>query len=154
MTPIQLRRFISNIDTTQKHNGSCWIWTGPRFRSGYGMFHYAGRHMRAHRVAWFVMVGKIPKGMHVCHVCDVPLCVNPSHLWVGDHEQNMKDMVRKGRHRSNPLRGHLATNAKLREVDIIPIGIEPRFHKEIAKDYGVSAGLISRVKTRRAWAHV
>lgn len=83
--------------------GDCWLWEGkqnPRHR--YGQF-YVGWNgaryleMRAHRVAWEIVNGPIPKGMHILHHCDSPLCVNPAHLWMGTHSDNMKDAAAKGR---------------------------------------------------------
>ena len=90
---------------------SCWLWNGNT-NNRYGFF--MGR--RPHRVAWFLTHGTIPKGLEVIHKCDVPLCVNPSHLLLGTHKQNMEDMSRKGR--VVTYRGSENGNSKLTQDDV------------------------------------
>jgi|SRR5215475_5298108 len=75
----------------------CWPWMGQRLRSGYGVLSIDGRMQRAHRVMWELEHGSIPDGMWVLHHCDNPPCVNPNHLWLGTHSDNMRDMKQKGR---------------------------------------------------------
>lgn len=85
---------------TPEPTSGCWLWTGDTLHNGYGRYGDIGkRTMRAHRYSYEKFVGPIPKGMFVCHSCDVPACVNPDHLWIGTAEQNMKDMINKGRGR-------------------------------------------------------
>lgn len=88
---------------TDKHSGifsiingqrsECWVWIAGLYPDGYGQF----RQQRAHRVSWGLHKGKIPKGKFICHHCDNPSCVRPSHLFVGTHQDNMEDRNRKGR---------------------------------------------------------
>lgn len=88
----------------RKANG-CWLWTGSRFGSGRGERHRYGSIMvsksegprLAHRVSWELANGQIPKGLQVCHSCDTPLCVRPSHLFVGTQKDNAVDMGAKKR---------------------------------------------------------
>jgi hypothetical protein len=75
----------------------CWLWTASVFENGYGLFHCDERNVKAHRFAYELCVGPIPEGLEVRHRCDVPRCVNPDHLEVGTHAENMADMVRRGR---------------------------------------------------------
>ena len=63
----------------------------------YGCFWKDGKPMLAHRAAYELFIGPIPPGMLVLHKCDLPLCVNPQHLWLGTQTDNMQDAIRKGR---------------------------------------------------------
>jgi hypothetical protein len=79
--------------------------------SGYGTLYAEGRHQGAHRLAWELANGRaIPAGLFICHRCDNPLCVNPDHLFLGTHTDNMRDMIAKGRARGWDIthcpRGH------------------------------------------------
>ena len=60
--------------------GDCWVWTGSRGSAGYGQYMRHGRHHLAHRFAWTELVGEIPAGMTIDHLCRNRLCVNPDHL--------------------------------------------------------------------------
>lgn len=77
----------------------CWLWTGTAGRYGkFGMT--PGQNpIDAHRASWLLYRGEIPAGFRVCHHCDVTLCVNPDHLFIGTAKENTRDMMRKGRHR-------------------------------------------------------
>lgn len=74
----------------------CWTWIGTKGRGGYGLMIVDGKPMRAHRYSWQLHFGET-NGLDVCHHCDNPSCVKPSHLFLGTHTDNMRDMVRKGR---------------------------------------------------------
>lgn len=87
--PIDFKKFVSEPDK----NG-CTIWLGKRSAGGYGLFKSHG----AHRVSWMLNKGEIPKGLFVCHKCDIRECVNIDHLFLGTNKDNMNDMRSKGRH--------------------------------------------------------
>lgn len=80
----------------------CWLWKGRKSNKGYGMY---GAHNRlAHRCAWEIENEQaIPEGMFLCHHCDNPQCVRPSHMFLGDQKANMQDCSRKGRVRGRAL---------------------------------------------------
>lgn len=79
-----------------KTNG-CWEWLGSRGCGGrYGRFGFNGRNALAHRVSYIIYRSEVPLGMSICHSCDNGLCVNPGHLWIGTHAENMKDKEIKG----------------------------------------------------------
>lgn len=76
----------------------CWEWAGKRYRrTGYGRQVIAGRDFRAHRVTYEIVVGPIRAGWVVCHSCDNPACVRPSHLYAAKQKENVADMIAKGR---------------------------------------------------------
>ena len=76
----------------------CWLWAKALFKgSGYGVVHYGGKMTQAHRVAFMAFKGPIPPGLVIMHACDVPACVNPSHLSAGTYRDNTQDALAKGR---------------------------------------------------------
>lgn len=85
-----------------KRVNDCWEWTGKRDADGYGRFATETGETGAHRFSYQLLVGPVPDGLEVCHHCDNPPCVNPDHLWVGTHTENMADMIAKGRRRTGP----------------------------------------------------
>lgn len=78
----------------------CCEWIGYKNRDGYGIFGARANRILAHRYAYMALSGDVPKGLCVLHSCDNPSCVNPSHLFLGTQEDNMKDMGRKKRGRN------------------------------------------------------
>lgn len=76
----------------------CFVWMRGTFsKNGYGAVHFRGVTRRAHRVAWILNNGEIPKGLKVLHSCDNPPCINPAHLFLGTDSDNMKDRDKKNR---------------------------------------------------------
>lgn len=138
-----------------RQSDGCWLWTGCRVR-GYGMTKCDGRGQLAHRVAWQLTHGPIPDGMDVCHTCDEPACCRTSHLWLGTHKDNMRDMTAKGR--ASDGRGVRNPAAKLTEAEVRQIrqryadgGIS---HRKLGSAFGVSESTIQHLIIGRKWAHI
>jgi len=90
-----MKRFFDKIEKTE--NG-CWLWlAAKRGKSGYGCIKVNGKTIDSHRMSYIIHNGEIPNKLFVCHTCDVRLCVNPQHLFLGSHSINMKDAYNKGR---------------------------------------------------------
>lgn len=135
-------------------NSGCWLWLGGRDgyrRYGYFSPRYQGE-LYAHRVSWLIHRGPIASGLRVCHKCDVTLCVNPDHLFLGTQQDNMDDMMRKGRR--NAARGERVGGAKLTASDVISIRNDPRKQVALAAIFGVRRETISAIKRRRIWRHI
>ena len=86
------------------HPHDCWMWQGNSSNT-YGQHRVKDIIIGAHRFSYEHFVGTIPEGMHVCHSCDTPKCVNPQHLWVGTNLDNRHDMLNKGRMSAYKLDG-------------------------------------------------
>lgn len=86
-------------ERVNKAAGGCWEWTGLKHPTGYGRVQWDGSGGYAHRAVWVIKYGAIPDGMHICHRCDNPGCVNPDHLFLGTVADNMHDRDNKGRNR-------------------------------------------------------
>lgn len=79
--------------------GECRIWNVENRKNpfGYGLINIRKKYMGAHRASWIAWRGEIPEGMFVLHVCDIPECINPDHLWLGTQKENIQDMDKKKR---------------------------------------------------------
>ena len=134
---------------------ACWLWTGKRAHDGYGYFRikYPQHDVTtaaAHRVAWTLTVGPIPPGFFVCHHCDVRYCVNPAHLFLGTHKDNMRDATVKGR----VNRGEKNGQSKLTNDQVQQIRTLEGTHTEIATKFGVTPETISFIRNYKGWKHV
>jgi hypothetical protein len=86
-------RFWNKVNKTKK----CWEWLATKNNKGYGRIQVNGKSRLAHRISYGLKNGEIPRGLEVLHKCDNPLCVNPKHLFLGTHKDNLQDMAKKGR---------------------------------------------------------
>jgi hypothetical protein len=80
-------------------NSGCWEFSGAKNAQGYGRAKLDGKNIGAHRASYILKNGTILNGMFVCHTCDNPSCIRPSHLFLGTHGENMIDMMKKNRGR-------------------------------------------------------
>lgn len=132
-------------------NSGCLLWLGGIVHTfGYGQLRVGKRNPYAHVLQWERFNGPVPKGGYVCHKCDVPGCIEPSHLFLGTLKSNMADKVAKGRQ----ARGERIGGAKLTAEAVRRIRQDTRRDADIAADYGVHQGLISQVQRRIIWRHV
>ena len=138
-TPEQ--RFWKYIQKTE----TCWLWIGATQKPPYtyGLLNINRKLHRAHRLAWTLLRGPIPEGIEVCHNCpgkDNPLCVNPDHLFLGTHKDNMHDAKNKGR-----------IGSKLTEADIQAIRTARPLTTldKLAAQYGLNKNTICEICTQR-----
>jgi hypothetical protein len=132
----------------------CWEWQGRRFDDGYGSFYGRAHILRAHRLSYELTYGPIPEGMWVLHRCDNPLCVRPSHLFLGTNHDNVRDRIAKGR----GVKGERSPNAKLNAAKVKEI--RRLFAKggwtytSLGRKYSVTRATIRFIVLRKAWKHV
>lgn len=133
----------------------CWLWTRGLRDHRYGNFYNGIKDVAAHRYSWVLHNGAIPDGFYVLHRCDNPPCVNPEHLFLGTHAENMQDMMAKGR--GNKPCGELVGRAKLTEQavgDIRGLYASGMTQLAIAEVYGVSKAAVQFIVSRRTWKHI
>jgi hypothetical protein len=137
-------------------NSGCWLWLGsvqgedgkqPRPRMWDGE-----KSDYAYRVSWKIHHGPVPDGMEICHSCDVTVCVNPDHLFVGTRSDNMVDCAAKGR--TNKPKGVDAARTKLTEADVRMIRASDAPSKRLARELGVDDKTIRGVRTFTTWRHI
>jgi hypothetical protein len=167
---------------TPEPNSGCLLWTGYADEDGYGQIKVGGRGgkpTRAHRLAWEMVNGPIPKGLEVLHHCDNPACVladadpRKSHLFLGTNFDNIADRHEKGRsalcgqrgeehynHLRAPeerVRGDRHGRRKLSEAQVLVI-LERLTRGDtqtaIALDFGVSKSAVNLIATGQKWAHL
>jgi len=145
----ELERFEAKVDKS----GDCHEWTASFGNSGYGQFYFNYQKFSAHRKAYELYHGAIPEGMFVLHRCDNKKCVNPEHLFLGAHKENMQDKTAKGRQ----IKGSGIEQAVLTDPQVVQIKQRLRqgdVHTRIAKDFGVSRATISMISNGTNWRHV
>lgn len=135
--------------------GKCWIWQKSIKKANYGNLWWDGKHYISHRASWIVHFGSIPIGLNVCHKCDNPQCVNPSHLFLGSYLVNNRD--RKNKCRNANTHGERNPFAKLTEAQVIDILKRLRNREKgrhIAKLYKVTEHTISSIKRGKNWSYL
>ena len=146
-------RFWSKVD--KRGPDDCWLWLGTKNLPNdcgmvYGNFGVRSVSYRAHRFSWMLANGQIPNGLFVMHKCDVPLCVNPHHLFTGTAGDNNRDAMRKGR----ITKGENVNTAKLTEDQVVEIYHSPGGFTELGRAYDVCATTIMKIKRGLSWKHL
>jgi hypothetical protein len=138
MTPDKFWAKVRKTDT-------CWLWIGGLNSDGYGSVRL-GSPTNAHVISWRLTNGEIPKGRHILHKCDVPNCVNPEHLFLGNHADNMRDKTLKDRAAKKLSREQVASIRSLCDSGLTQTAVAAR--------YGIHQTEVSRIVKRKIWIHV
>jgi len=145
-------RFWASIENKSISGADCWEWVKGKDEKGYGGIFESGRgRIKSHRLSWEINVGEIPEGFHVLHKCDNPSCVNPAHLWLGTHQDNMKDSKEKGR---RPMgEDNVRSKLSVQEVKTIrKLRKDGMKYSELAKMFNVSRQTIPDIINGRCWS--
>jgi hypothetical protein len=129
-------------------NSGCWLWTAAD-TEGEPKFSVEGQTDDAARASWRLYKGAIPTGLQVLHRCDMPLCVNPDHLFLGTQSDNMADMKAKGRGRAP--KGEANGKTKLTDREVWELR-QLRWYvsqRTLARAYGVSNSTVDHIQARR-----
>lgn len=144
-------RFWSRVD--KRGDDDCWPWLGRLSENGYGAFDYQGKPHIASRFSYELENGSADPNLFVCHSCDNPKCVNPKHLWLGTHQQNVDDAKRKGRLvGGNGLRGSAINKSKLSAEQVREIKTTSTPAKVLAERFGVSNTAINKIRRGKNWS--
>ena len=135
----------------------CWLWQGKPTSKGYGTITFNRVSYKAHRMAYHLVFGSVPNEKMVCHTCDVRLCCNPCHLYLGDAQVNAKDRQKKGRTARQLFESN--GNSKLTQASVHAIrrmwhakeryGIQTQ--KQLADYFGVGETSIYYILKRQRW---
>lgn len=133
----------------------CWPYTEYCDHDGYGQFSLNKGKCLAHRLAYIIKYGYTD--LQICHSCDNPPCCNPKHLFAGSNQDNIRDLVRKGRHSSLMNFGEAGSNAVLTEAKIKEIRSKHALgctQATLATEYNVHKVTIFKVVNRKTWKHI
>jgi len=148
-----LKSFLDKI----AEGDACIEWRAAKNDKGYGQFMVNGKVVYAHRYIYELVNGEIPSYHEVCHHCDNPACVRPSHLFDGTHADNLADAGRKG-HMARNTKGSKHGMSVLNEEQVIEIrrryALGGITYKKLAREYDVYWTVIQKIVTRTTWTHV
>ena len=138
----------------QKSQDECWDWLGAYENNGRGVVRIQKGLFKAARIAYFLTHGADPGRQLVCHTCDNPNCVNPRHLFLGSHVDNMADMSKKKRGNGPHGIGESSNGHTLDDNLVRKIRAADGTQREIAIRYKTSQASVSRVRSGKFWGHV
>ncbi len=145
-------RYWSKVDKGTPDE--CWEWIASKNNKGYGQIKIRSYKLEfAHRLSWIFANGEIGD-KQVLHSCDNPACVNPKHLFLGTHADNMKDKAKKGRSVNSPMIGNKHPLSKLTENDVRYIRKSSETNSFLAKKYNVRQQTIWKIRKRNLWKHI
>ena len=146
----KVSRFWAKVQKLPEDNG-CWIWLAGEDKNGYGKF----SHTRAHRYSWELQHGPIQSTLAcVCHTCDNPRCVNPSHLFLGENKDNTQDRNQKGRQAKGIKSGSAKlTDEKVKEIRKL-YATGNYSQDKLADLFEVNQSHVSSIVLRKTWKHV
>ena len=127
-------------------SGKCWVWNGYRHSQGYGRVKFNGNTWLAHRLAYFLFYKDLPRKLDVMHKCDNPPCVNPNHLILGTHKDNMVDAGKKGR-MAGPRKFTMPAIQSIRAANKV-LGVGP---KDLGKIFNINRSTMSRILTNKSY---
>lgn len=142
-------RFWAKV--AKRDGDDCWVWSGSLRNRGYGSILVAGRNVPAHRLSYELHRGPIPPGLYVCHHCDNRACVNPNHLFLGTHDDNMADRDRKGRNVAHWGERHYAAKLTWQEVCEMRANPDRLTKRQLAERYGVAYPTVGNILAGRKW---
>lgn len=140
---------VSRCDTDE-----CWPWIGAKDVSGYGYLAGTRREKaaKAHRLSYLLHYGEIPKGLCVCHKCDNPSCVNPSHLFLGTLADNNADKLSKGRLVVPYGEAHPKSKLTLEDIkSIMSLRAAGLTQTQIAKQFGIAQPHVCAILLKKIW---
>lgn len=125
----------------------CWNWLGHTYPNGYGVIKVFRKMISVHRYSYELHKGEIPEGMQILHQCDNKLCVNPDHMRVGTHSENMAEAAERGRMRSgsnHPMFGKKPSFERYKDQcrPVIVKGKQYRSMKEAERELGLGSGTV------------
>ena len=146
-------RFWSYVD--KKSNNECWNWVGHCNKFGYGTIQINNQSILTHRFCYELFFDKISENKPcVLHKCDNPSCVNPNHLFLGTHQDNYDDMVKKGRDNKAKGDNHGMHKLTINQVKKIKKLKNKFTHRKIATMFNIDPSVIGDIYNNKLWLHV